>query len=91
MKSPTLTVISPNGDELIKANSGYGATDFSFVDRKTNEQFSTIKKRSLAYDNIKENLVNHDGYHIDNTNHDSLTSLALIAMSIMVDIYFFNN
>jgi hypothetical protein len=86
-----MTVISPNGVELIKANGGCGATNFSVIDAKTNEQFSFIKKRSLVYNSIKENMVYHEGYYIDNSNQDCLPSLALMAMSIMVDMYFFNN
>jgi hypothetical protein len=91
IKSPMMTVVSPNGDELIKAKGGYGSTDFLVIDRKTNKKFSAIKKRSLVYNGIKKSMVNHDGYYIDNTYQDCLPSLALMAMSIMVDMYFFNN
>lgn len=91
IKSPTMTVVSPMGEELIKASGGYGATDFSVINWKYNELSSTIKKRSLVYHTIKDNLVNNDGYYIDNKNQDSLTILALLAMSIIVDVYFFNN
>ncbi|MGD6967537.1 hypothetical protein ACQCVP_13990 [Rossellomorea vietnamensis] len=91
IKSPQMTVISRDGEELVRASGGFGATDFSIIDLKTNEAFSSIKRRSLVYSSIKDNLVKHDGFYIDTSNADSFRSLALLAMSIMVDIYFFNN
>lgn len=91
IKSPQMKVISRDGEELILASGGYGATDFSIIDLKTKESFSSIKRRSLVYSSIKDNLVKHDGFYIDNSNGDSFRTLALLAMSIMVDIYFFNN
>ncbi|UOR12842.1 hypothetical protein [Halobacillus amylolyticus] len=90
IKSPLMNVIDVNENNLIKAVGVYGATDFSVIDCRTNKQISTIKRRSLVSTTIKENLLNDDGYYIDNTNQDSLTSFALIAMSLIVDIYFFH-
>ncbi|TXC92888.1 hypothetical protein FS935_01465 [Metabacillus litoralis] len=75
----------------MKANGGYGASDFSVVYSKSNEKISTLKKRSLVNNTLTENLLSQDGYYISNFNQDCLTSLAVITMSIMVDIYFFNN
>lgn len=91
VKSPSLTVVDKNENPIIHAVGGYGATDFKITEEKSNQQISSIKRRSVVYQTIKENLLNDDGYYIDNTNPNKLTTLALIAMAIVIDIYFFNN
>ena len=88
MKSPTITVMDETGNKLLQAKSSYGATDFLISERLTNKHVSTISKRSLVYETIKENLLNNDVYHIENRDLDERITFSLIAMGVAVDIYF---
>ena len=88
MKSPTITVMDESGNELLQAKSSYGATDFLVSEISTNKYVSTISKRSLVYETIKENLLNNDVYHIENRDLDERITFSLIAMGVAVDIYF---
>lgn len=90
VKSPMMTVIDANNEEIIKAIGGFGATDFSVIDCKTENQISTIKRRSLIYETVKDNFLNDDGYYIENVEHNSLITLSLLAMGVILDLYFFN-
>ncbi|WP_456276663.1 hypothetical protein [Bacillus sp. AK128] len=91
IKSPAFTVYDENGNNIIKVIGRYGATDFSVIDCRTEKQISTVKRRSLVYTTIKENLLNDDGYYIDNSAQESLTTFSLLAIGIMSDLYFFQN
>jgi len=88
MKSPTITVMDETGNELLQAKSSYGATDFLVSERLTNKQISSISKRSLVYETIKENLLNNDVYHIENRDLDERITFSLIAMGVAVDMHF---
>ena len=88
LKSPTITVMDESGNELLQAKSSYGATDFLVSEISTNKYVSTISKRSLVYETIKENLLNNDVYHIENRDLDERITFSLIAMGVAVDIYF---
>lgn len=90
VKSPMMTVIDANNEEIIKAIGGFGATDFSVIDCKTEKQISTIKRRSLIYETVKDNFLNDDGYYIENVEQNSLITLSLLAMGVILDLYFFN-
>ena len=88
IKSPSITVINANGNELLKAIGSYGATDFSVSDSITSKQVSSISKRSLVYQTIKENLFNNDVYHIEDRDLKEDITFALIAIVVAIDIYF---
>lgn len=90
IKSSKMVVNDINGNKLIEAVSGYGATNFSVVDGQSNEQISTIKRRSLVFETVKENFLNDDGYYIENNNLDDLITLSLIAMGIILEVYYFS-
>lgn len=88
VKSLSITVIDANGNNFIKAMGRYGATDFTVSDSSTSKQVSSIRKRSLVYETIKENLINNDVYHIENSYHKEELTLALIGIVVAIDIYF---
>lgn len=91
VKSSTLSVIDMNGKVLIEAVSGYGATDFSVIDCESQKQISSIKRRSLVYETVKDNFLNDDGYYIDHNDLDDLTTLSLMTMGIIIDMYYFDS
>lgn len=88
MKSPSITVTDTKGSELLHVKSSYGATDFLVSESLTRKHVSSINKRSLVYDSIKENFLNNDVYHIDNENLDERIIFSIIAMVVAIDIYF---
>lgn len=88
MKSPSITVVDANGNELLKAISSYGATNFSVSNSFTSKQVSSISKRSLVYETIKENLFNNDVYCVENRNLKEYITFSLIVMVVAIDIYF---
>ena len=85
MKAPALTVLDGLGNEYLNAAGMYGATDFTVAD-SNGKLVSSIKKRSLVYETIKDNLLNNDVYHIDNSNHE--VTFELIGIAIAIDLYF---
>ena len=85
MKSPALTVLDSQGNEYLNAAGTYGATDFTVADNN-GKLVSSIKKRSLVYETIKDNLLNNDVYHIDNSNHE--VTFGLIGIAVAIDLYF---
>ena len=85
IKSPALTVLDGLGNECLNAAGTYGATDFIVSDSR-GKQVSSIKKRSLVYETMKENLLNNDVYHIDNSNHE--ITFGLIGIAVAIDLYF---
>ncbi len=87
IKTPSITMIDEKGNELLQAKGSYGAIDF-LVSDVTNKHVSSISKRSLVYETIKENLLNNDVYHIENRDLDERHTFALIAMGVAIDIYF---
>lgn len=87
-KSPSIKVIDANGDELLTAIGSYDALDFTVRDSSTNELVTSIKKRSLFYETIKENLFNNDVYHIENSKHKDNIIFALIGIVVAIDIHF---
>jgi hypothetical protein len=91
VNSPRLTVYDVNGMKIIEATGGYGATDFQVIDQQEGRLVSTIKRRSMVYSTVKENLVNDDGYYIDCTAGEGVFIFYLIAMGIVVDYYFFQH
>lgn len=91
IKSSKITVSDENGHELVVANSGYGATDFTVIDHQTTQVIATIKRRSKVYHTVKENLLHDDGYYITKQPLDPLLTLSLIAMVIIIDMYYFNH
>lgn len=91
VKSPSITVIDGYGNTLIHAIGRNGATDFSVTDTRTNKHISTIRRRSLVYKTVKENLLNDDGYFIDHTNQENFITLCLLAIGITIDMNFFIN
>ena len=88
MKSPSIIVMDETGNELLQAKSSYGATDFLVRESLTNKHVSSISKRSLVYETIKENLLNNDVYHIENRDLNERITFSLIAMGVAMDIYF---
>lgn len=90
VKSPSITVVDQNGNPFLKAQGGYGATDFSITD-KNNESISTLKRRSLVYDTARESIVNDDGYYIDIVEQDNIVTFSLIAIGLVIDLYFFGS
>lgn len=88
LNSPSITIIDANGDHLIKA-TGNSPYDFRVYDCRKNKQISSIKRCSLVYETIKENLFDNDVYHLDNNHQESIITFALIGMVIALDIYFF--
>ncbi|OIU68569.1 hypothetical protein [Rossellomorea aquimaris] len=91
VNSPRLTVYDVNGMKIIEATGGYGATDFQVIDQQEGRLVSTIKRRSMVYSTVKENLINDDGYYIDCTAAEGVFNFYLIAMGIVVDYYFFQH
>ena len=87
-KSPSIKVIDANGNELLTAIGSYDALDFTVRDSSTNELVTSIKKRSLFYETIKENLFNNDVYHIENSKHKDNIIFALIGIVVAIDIHF---
>jgi hypothetical protein len=87
-KSPSIKVIDANGNELLKAIGSYDALDFTVRDSSTNELVTSIRKRSLFYETIKENLFNNDVYHIENSKHKDNIIFALIGIVVAIDIHF---
>ena len=87
-KSPSIKVIDANGNELLTAIGSYDALDFKVSDISTNKQVTSIKKRSLFYETIKENLFNNDVYHIENSDHKEEVIFELIGIVIAIDIHF---
>ena len=85
IKSPALKVLDGQGNECLNAAGTYGATDFIVSDSR-GKQVSSIKKRSLVYETMKENLLNNDVYHIDNSNHEM--TFGLIGIAVAIDLYF---
>ena len=87
-KSPSIKVIDANGNELLTGIGSYDALDFTVRDSSTNELVTSIKKRSLFYETIKENLFNNDVYHIENSKHKDNIIFALIGIVVAIDIHF---
>lgn len=88
VKNPSLTVVDQDGNSFMKALGGYGATDFTIIN-SNKEPISTIKRRSLVYETTRESIVHDDGYYIDITEQDSLVTSSLIAVGLVIDLYFF--
>ncbi|SHG79108.1 hypothetical protein [Ornithinibacillus halophilus] len=88
VSTPSILVVDQVGDELIKATGGYGATDFNVLDCQTGNQISSIQKRSLVYESIKDNLLEHDVYHIDSSKLSSNVIFALLGAVIALELYF---
>lgn len=91
IKSSTIFVTDMNDKYRVKAVSGYGATDFSVIDCQSQTQISSIKRRSRVYETVKDNLLNDDGYYIENNKLEDLTILSLITMGIIIDMYYFDS
>ncbi|WP_455717330.1 hypothetical protein [Anaerosporobacter sp.] len=87
-KSPSIKVIDAVGNELLTAIGSYDALDFTVRENSTNRLITSIKKRSLSYETIKENLFNHDVYHIENSDHQEDVVFELIGIVVAIDIYF---
>ena len=87
-KSPLIKVIDVNDKELLTAIGSYDAIDFTVRDSSTNELVTSIKKRSLFYETIKENLFNNDVYHIENSNHKEDVIFKIIGIVVAIDIHF---
>lgn len=87
-KSPLIKVINANGNELLTAIGSYDAIDFTVRDNSTNKLVTSIKKRSLFYETIKENLFNNDVYHIENSDHNEDVLFELIGIVVAIDIHF---
>lgn len=89
IKSPKITVMDENGNNLMKADGNYGATDFSVVDSRINRQISYVKKRPFASGTIKERLQNSDVYYnIENNRRECPITFALITICVALDLYF---
>jgi hypothetical protein len=91
VNSPRLTVYDINGVKIIEAKGGYGAIDFKVMDHTKGRTISTIKRRSMIYTSVKENLLNDDGYFIDITAKEDFIIFSLIAVGVVVDYYFFQH
>ncbi|QDP41507.1 hypothetical protein [Radiobacillus deserti] len=87
-QTPSLTVLHPNGESWIQATGGYGAIDFSVNDSNTTGEISTIRKRSIPYSTMKENLLNNDAYYFQNSNPDGRVVFLLIGLVVAIDLYF---
>ena len=87
-KSPSIKVIDANGNELLTAIGSYDAIDFTVRDNSTNKLVTLIKKRSLFYETIKENLFNNDVYHIADSDHKEDVVFELIGIVVAIDIHF---
>ena len=87
-KSPSIKVIDANGNDLLTAIGSYDALDFTVRDCSTNKMVTSIKKRSLFYETIKENLFNNDVYHITNSDHKEEVIFELIGIVVAIDIHF---
>ena len=87
-KLPSIKVIDVNGNELLTAIGSYDAIDFTVSDSSTNELVTLIKKRSLFYETIKENLFNNDVYHIENSDYKEDVIFELIGIVVAIDIHF---
>ena len=87
-KSPSIKVIDANGNELLTAIGSYDALDFTVNDSKTNELITSIKKRSIMYETMKENFLNNDVYHIENSNHKEDVLFKLIGLVVAIDTHF---
>ncbi|WP_148629678.1 hypothetical protein [Bacillus sp. E214] len=87
-KSPSIKVIDANGNELLTAIGSYDAIDFTVRDSSTNKLVTSIKKRSLFYETIKENLFNNDVYHIGDSDHKEDIVFELIGIVVAIDIHF---
>ena len=85
VKKPSVQVLDAKGHVYLNAEGTYGATDFTVAD-SNRKLVSSIKKRSLVYETIKENLLNNDVYHIDNSHHEM--TFGLIGIAVAIDLYF---
>lgn len=88
LNSPVITAVKENNEPFLKAAGGYGATDFSVSDSKTEEEISTINKRSISYEKVRDNLYYNDVYHIKNEKLSSEETFIVIAMVISADLYY---
>lgn len=91
LKSSSMSLIDIDGQEIIKAVGGYGATDFIITDCRSNKQISTLKRRSYIYKTVRENFLNDDGYYIDNTDLERTVTFSLLAMGVILDVYYFDS
>lgn len=91
LNSSSMTVIDHQGQEIVKAIGGYGATDFIITDCQNDKEISSLKRRSYIYKSVKENLLNDDGYYIDNNELESTVLLSLLAMGVILDMYYFKS
>lgn len=87
VKAPAIHLIDKKGKVLLHAKGRSGAADFTVANGK-NKQVSSIKKRSLIYPTVKENLLHHDVYHIDNSNREDIITFGLIGIATDDDSWF---
>ncbi|TFB22868.1 hypothetical protein E3U55_06415 [Filobacillus milosensis] len=89
LKDPSISVMGANDEELIKCEWRTSGIDYSLTDVKNNQPIGTIRKRSMVYESVKENLMNADGYYIPVLNEAEKT-LMMIGIGISIDLYYSN-
>ena len=87
-KAPTIKVADATGNGTLHAVGSFDAIDFTVSESSTSKGVSSIKKRSLIYDTVKENFSKHDVYHIENSCDENDILFELIGIAAAIDIHF---
>ncbi|KAB8128273.1 hypothetical protein F9U64_16375 [Gracilibacillus oryzae] len=88
--SPKIYIKNGNNNDWLEAAGRNGAIDFSVVTKEDNENVSSISRRSLIYEKVKDNLINDEGYFIDTKTHDPMTAVTLLSLAFIIDFHFFH-
>ena len=87
-KAPTVKVTNTTGNDTLHAVGSFDAIDFIVSESSGSKGTSSIKKRSLVYDTVKENFSKHDVYHIENSWDKNDRLFELIGIAAAIDIHF---
>lgn len=86
LKDMTLTAVGPDGKAVLELNGSGSDIDFQVIDCELNNPIASIRKRSLVYETVKENLSSGEGYYI-RMFEDEVKSFMMIALGFAVDFY----
>ncbi|GEL77835.1 hypothetical protein [Tenuibacillus multivorans] len=82
----SLKAVRPNGEIVLETTESGTALDFQVMDCEIDRPVASIRKRSLVYKSVKENMLNHDGYYITLID-DDVKSFMLIGIGLVMDFY----
>jgi hypothetical protein len=90
VKSPSITVKDADGNEVLKVIGENQSTSFQVYDCITDKQISSLKRKSISKRSVKDNLLKDiDVWSIDHSNKEDIVTLSLLAIGIILEIYFF--